>query len=776
AAALYGSRANAGVIQIFTRRGRQGRLEFSLDQELFASETPDRYDLNMSPGAGYTDVTYVVPGRPIGSPVERFDVQDDVFRRGWGTNTQLSVSGGSEGTSFYLSGGHRGEEGILEATDYARTNVRGKLVQRLTDWAEVTANASFIQAETNNLPEGEQTIGLLTTVIFTPTTFDPSFREAQGRFPFSPVPGFTANPLDVIANWEFPEEVVRFLGSFEAALTPVEDLTLRWIFGIDDYRQESRFFRPPQSLSPGDAGSIANPVRFSRQVNNDLTANYEWDVRPGAALTSTLGFRYTQDRADVISASATNLAPGQELVGGGTQFASQSFAETRTIGGFLQERLSLGGSLFLTGGLNVEGSSAFGTDQRWQLFPRFGVSWIVDEGGWWDRSPFSGFLSTLRLRAAYGETGSQPPGAYLRFENYVDVAYSGLAGYVASTTVGNPELEPERQREYEAGFEAGLFGDRASLEFTWYDSRTSQLVLPVPLAPSQGAVQQFQNVGVVRNRGVELALNTVNLSRDRLTWRSRLTLATNRNRVEKLFTGTDTMQIATLGGDYLNAVIVGQPLGIFYGGVYERDAAGNVVYRRVTADSLLLPSRARDTIRSATGAVIATPFARRILGNPHPKLVATLGNAFELGERVEVSFLLDGRFGNDVANFTRRITELFGTDRVVEREISGDTVFRTFSLNPAGRSLIYEEYVEDGSFVKLREVALRYRLPEAWVGRFGADDASIRLAGRNLHTWTDYRGLDPEINLFSNNAVARGVDFANTPVPRTFVLSVNLTF
>jgi TonB-dependent starch-binding outer membrane protein SusC len=777
AAALYGSRANSGVIQIFTRRGRQGRPRFSFSQELSTSATPDKLELNMSPLAGYTDVTYVLPsGTPLGSPVQRYDLQDLLFRRGYASNSQLAVSGGTEGTSYYLSGSYRDETGILEGTGFTRATARGKITQRLSPILEVTANASFVQSQTDLVLEGEQPNGLLTTIIFTPTTFNPAFRDELGRYPYSPVPGFAANPLDVLANWDFPEEVVRFTGSFEASARPLSGLSLRWLMALDDYRQESRFFRPPLSLSQQDVGTVSNPIRLSRQINTDLTASYEWGPSDNLQLTTTGAFRYTQDEADVITAGASVLAPGQELVGGASPFASQLFSDLRTVGGYLQEQLELNDQLFVSGAVNVEGSSAFGSDQRWQAFPRLGLSYVADQAGWWEGSALGEVLSTFRVRAAYGQTGSQPPGAYLRFENYTDLAYSGLPGYVASTTVGNPDLKPERQREYEAGFEAGFFDDRAQLELTVYDQRTRDLVLPVPIPPSKGAQQQFQNIGEVSNRGLELALSTVNISRERFSWRSRLTYARNRNRVEQLYRGTDTLMQASLGGDYLNAVITGQPLGVFYGGVYERDAAGDVVYRRFTADSLLLPSRARDTIYDASGNILATPFARRIIGDPNPDFVATFGNTFQFGESVELSVLLDGRFGNDVTNFTRRITEFFGTAKVVEREISGDTVPRTYSLNPAGRIGVYEEYVEDGSFVKLREVALSWALPSGLARRVGAEDVELRVAGRNLHTWTKYSGLDPEVNLFGTNAVARGVDFATTPIPRSFVVGLNFNF
>ena len=381
-------------------------------------------------------------------------------------------------------------------------------------------------------------------------------------------------------------------------------------------------------------------------------------------------------------------------------------------------------------------------------------------------SLFHGPLSSLRLRGAYGETGGQPPGAYSRFDNYINTSFAGRPGLVASTTIGNPNLKPERQREYEFGFDAGVFDDRAQIEATYYDKRTTDLVLSVPTALSTGASQQLQNIGELTNKGVELALNTINVERRGFSWRSRLTWAANRNEITKLAARSDTLVFG-----YLNAVIVGQPVGAFYGGIYARTADGKIAYAKVTADSLLLPVRGRDTL--ATGASVN---AARVIGDPNPDFTASLNNTFDLPAGIQLGVLLDGRFGNDVANFTRRITEFFGSDAELGLEARGDTVPKTFGRNPAGRISIYEEYIENGSFVKLREVSLAKRFDGAWIQRVGAQSMQLRVAGRNLHTWTSYRGLDPEVNLFSAQTVARGVDFATIPLPRTITASLTFTF
>nr|MDQ3389144.1 SusC/RagA family TonB-linked outer membrane protein [Gemmatimonadota bacterium] len=757
AAALYGSRANNGVIQIFTKRGVQGKPLVSFTTEFSAAETPEQFFFLDSPTAGFGDVVFL--RKPdgsryaLGDPIQRFNVQDQIFRTGYGTNNQLSVSGGSEGTSYYLSGAWTDQDGIIRSTSHDKATVRGKLTQRLSSILEMTATGSYIRSGTQYQPEGEQTQGALTIALFTPTGFNYAFDETLGRYPYTPI--LRANPLQVIEDLRAEANVDRFLGSAQATLTPFRDFSLTGLIGIDDSREENVYLQPPFSLSAGFTGSITNPVRSIFKWNTDVTANLESAFSEAFALTSTAGFRYTSDRNNVVRAGAENLPPGQQTVGGSTQFASQGIVEFRTVGGFLQERVSINDRLFLTGGVNAEASSAFGADQRWQLFPRLGASWVVNEEPFWVGNPVANVLSTLRLRASYGETGGQPPAAYSIFNNFVDVNFGGRPGQAGSAVLANADLKPERQREYEGGFDIGLFDDRAQVEFTYYDQRTNDLVLLVPQSLSSGFSVQYQNIGEISNKGVELTLGAEVLRRGSFGWNTRLTYAANRNRVETLRTAADT-----IFSEYLNIVTEGQPVGVFYGATYQRDGDGNLV---LTAGK---PRRNR-----VNGVV-----TREVLGDPNPDFTAALNNDFNFGDNLQLSFLLDGRFGNDVANFTRRIQDYFGLGPQTQLEIEDPNVVTGFGTLNIERHLTYEEFVEDGSFVKLREIALSYALPGRWARRAGAESAQLRLAGRNLYTWTDYSGVDPEVNLFGGSTIARGVDFVTTPIPRTFSVGFNLTF
>jgi len=753
ATALYGSRANNGVIQIFTKQGRQGAPRITLTTSVQANQNPETYDLLLEPVAVQTDVA-VGLAPSLGAPVDRFDVQDQIFRTGYGTSNSLSISGGNEQTSYYFSGNYLKEQGTVESTDYEKKDVRLNLTHQVNERLSVTGRANYLDSVTNLIPEGEQTQGVLTAITFTPTSWNPAFNPNLGRFPYNPLG--LGNPLDVIENWRTEENVTRFTGNAEAELHLLDNLRAGYMLGIDDYRLQDTYLQPPFSLTANFNGFIQTPVRDSRQITSLATVNHDTRLGEGLELGSTGGFRYSRERAEVIRAAAQDLPPGAEVVSGATQFASQSISVQERAEFFLQEQLSFGDRLTLTGAVNYEGASSFGEDERWQIYPKVGAAWRLDQEPWWEGNAIDRFVDQLKLRAAYGESGGPTPGAYELFDNLVTQNFAGKPGRVPSTQLGNPELRPEREREFEAGFEASLLDDRVGLDFSAYWDETEDLILSVPLPTSRGISSQLQNIGVIENRGWELSLTTVNLTRENFSWRSRLSLGGNENEVKELVTEADSILVG-----YLNWVIEGQPVGVFYGWFYDRNEDGTL-----KLDAAGKPRRARNAQNVP---------ARRILGDPNPDLLASLANTVNWGQNLEFYVLLDGRFGNEVANFSRRITQFLGSDPIMIEEINGTVVPGYYGRN-AERFNAYEEYIEPGWFVKLREVAATWRVDPRWVQAFGASGMSLRIAGRNLYTWTDYTGLDPEINLFAANTVAIGVDFSNVPIPRNYSISATFNF
>ena len=780
AAALYGSRANNGVVQIFTRRGRAGRPKVAFQTRYSDNRLREQLPLN------------AYPFNAVGDSVARFNYQDELFRGASVFENNLSVDGGTEQTQYYVGGSWTEEEGILRATDASRRTGRVNVTQQVFPSLRLEAGANFTNNQANLLPNGEAS-GVLTGFVFAPTTAN--LFPVNGVYPLATV----VNPLLAVDRFRYPQETNRFLGNVRARWAPLSNLNVDYTFGYDGYSQQASEFVPRGSFPAGQiaTGLSANAIRDSRLVDQNAVATLTTRPTAGVELGTSFGANYTSQEIETTTAAAFNLGPIGELVGAGvTPAANQNVVELLTLGVYGQQTASLGNRLFLTAALRADASSTFAEDERWQLFPKASASYVVSDEGWYRESGLAQSLSSLRLRAALGYAGNQPSvlNAYSRFDEYSFVNFDAKPGLVNSVTLGNPQLKPERQREVEFGADAGLFGDRISLEGTYYDKRVSGLLFFRPVSPSTGYSRQFFDIGAMTNKGLELLARTVNLDSPRLRWESTFTYTRNRNRVEDL-----TIPAFTSATGYPNRIQEGEPAGIFYGayamkncqtGVPLTDSLGRL---RISTG---LPSATTDEGRAAREALsggTCNSDALRKLGDPNPSWLGSVLNEFRVGSNARVRVLFDGSFGNDVMNLTRRIQNLSTAlnSQEAERELLpfGDAR----KLPPGYLSSqfnIFEQYVEDGSFVKLRELALSYTLNLPQLRTALPQGIDLTLAGRNLFVWTDYTGYDPEANFLGQNpaggsgtagnvngtAADRGFDFASYPIPRTWSISARFTY
>jgi len=739
AAALYGSRANNGVVQIFTKRGRPGTPEFTWQTRYATLDVPKRLPMNLYP----TDAA--------GNPVTRYDYQNFIFQTGDVVENTLGVEGGDDRTTYYLSGNWTDETGLITNSASSRKGGRLNFSQLLYPTLRVSLGANFVNTHDEFEPNGEQTTGVLTAVLFTPTTF--SFFPVSGVYPKAPTGASFANPLDVIRSWKAPQDVNRFIGSVRARFTPTPKLAFDYTLGYDGYQLEVGQLIPRGSLNSEPTGRAMSIERDSRIVNSDAVASFTHRPSEALELTSAVGSNYTWQRIGTTTAGATDLLPTGELVSSGAiPLSGQTLFELATLGFYGQESVNWRDRLYVTGAVRWDASSTFGADRRWQAYPKLSASYVLSDEPWFAASAVGRVFSSLRLRSALGYAGNQPSpaNAYAVFDSYGKAVNSGRVGVVNSVTLGNSDLRPERQREFEFGADFGFRRNRLSLEATYYNKLVKDLLLFRPLATSTGYTQRFENIGEMSNKGVELLLRSINVESDRLRWETTVTYSRNRNRVEKL-------TVAPFVSGYANRVEQGQPLGFFYGRYYQRDASGAILL-------------------DALGRPVSSTASRKI-GDPNPDWMGSLLNEVQVGRHVRLRVLLDGTFGNDVLNFSRRILDIFGTGRDAEREL---LPFGDPDKLPSGylfaRRNIFEEYVEDGSFVKLREVSLSYRLPDEVARGLRARSGELTVAGRNLYTWTKYTGYDPEMNLFGQLTLERGNDFATVPIPRTWSFAVRLTY
>jgi TonB-linked SusC/RagA family outer membrane protein len=770
AAALYGSRANNGVVQIFTKRGVAGRSRISLQTRVSHNELPQKLRVN--------DYPFDIQG----NPVTRVDMQDLIFRDATAFESNLSVDGGNDQTRYYINGTWSEEDGIQRGEASSRRGARVNITQQIRPRLSLDLGANFVNTRNDFMVNGEGT-GVLTAFLFNPTTYDP--RPVLGIYPLAPV--LNPNPLLAIDRFKNPQDINRFIGNAQARWNPMDRLTLSYTLGYDGYSLEQGEFFPRGAFPPpGTAmlGLAANAISNSRILNQDAVANYLMDWNE-LQLTTSGGVNYTQQRIRNTTAAASGLIPVVEVVSGGaTPSATQTIVELKTFGFYVQEQIGWRDRLFLTGAIRWDASSTFGPAERWQVFPKASLSYVVSEDNWFRGLVPERAVSSLRLRTALGFAGNQPSvlNAYSRFDEYGAVTFDGKPGVVNSVTLGNEALKPERQREWEIGADMGLLDDRVSLEATYYNKLVEDLLFFRPVATSTGFSRQFSAIGSMSNKGLELLARTINVDQPNFRWDMTAVYTRNRNRVESL--DIPSFQSAT---GYPNRIRRGDPVGIFYGvyavrncqtGAYLLDSLGRL------RPSTSLPADVAQR-RAMAGGTCADS-ANAVLGDPNPDWMGSLLNEFQLGKAFRFRVLLDGSFGNDVMNLSRRIRDLGTALNSPENEAEflpyGDP--RKLPSGFFARRLgIFSEYVEDGSFVKLREVSATYTFTQPFVRRYFSDGIELTLGGRNLYTWTDYSGYDPEGNLFGQNAPGltttaadRGFDFASVPIPRTWSASVRFTY
>lgn len=748
AAALYGSRANNGVVQIFTKRGQAGLNRVVAGTRMVRSDLENRIEFALT------------PKNLDGTPVTRYDPQDLIFREPWGSDTYVSFSGGSDDTQYYISGNFVNENGIMRGSDHEKINFRMNLDQRVNSWLNLAAGANYIRSNTNLVINGEQgSGGLLTAAVFAPTTLDLAARDPVTGQLVNQTAGVFLNPLYVLEQFKTPQDVNRFVGSLQAKANPWSTVRLNYSLGYDQYTMGTTL-AIPRGTTGTPLGSATSANRRNMLVNNDLNASYDFGLGESVRLTTSAGMNHTYQKLDQLNAGASDLTPLTTLVRGAVPSASQGQIELVTLGFFGQQQFAFDNKLYLTGALRWDASSTFGKDERWQVYPKVSGSYVVSEESFIKDN--ASWISELRLRAALGFAGNQPPlsEAYTTVPRYGTTTNIDRLGLVPLGTPGNPNLKPERQREWEAGADLAVWNNRIGTRFTYYNQYVTDLLLVRPFVPSAGFSSVLDNVGELSNKGIELELSTTNITRSNFDWNSRVIYSRNSNRIEKL-------SVAPFTVGYTNLVIEGQPVGVHFMSAFKRDDNGNVM-----TDSIGPIREDRPGTQCPQPEFCLPGSTNRITGSPWPDWTGSLFNEFNFGKNISLSFLLDGAFGLELWNQTQRIQDIFAAGPLYDRLLRGE-------ITSAQRSRlqgIWENYLEDASYIKLRDVSLRFRTNASWLRNVGASRAEFEIVGRNLKTWTDYTGYDPEINMFGLNTVERGTDFAVYPNARTIGFGVRLTY
>lgn len=806
AAAQYGSRAANGVVLITTKRGQSGapRLSFTtsfnvneLRKGVPISTYPKQFGFaalrlhtiggisaaQIAANPGVTTVGIVRDGvtTQLASnlvDVKRYNYFDEIFRTAYGTDNTLSLSGGRDNTQYYVSFGYLNNQGIIKGTDFSRYNLRARLDQRLTNWAKLSAGLSYINSLSNEKANGNVFYSPINSVTITNNLWDITRRDAAGNL--QAVEPTRVNPLSTIEDMTFTQAVNRTISDVQLNLTPMRGLSLDWIVGVDTYSQLGKsYIRPYPYQSVANLPLERYPFGFASTVNNqvmllnsDVNASYERTFSDDFKLNVVAGFNYQFSQQDYSQANGQNLAPFIETVSGAastTLRAGYGLDRFNLSGVFGQATVGYRNLAFLTAAIRRDRSSKFSPSETNQVYPKVSASFVVSDLDFWKNAGFANAFNAMKLRASYGEAGNLSGiGTYSRFWQFQPVGFLGRNTIIPSSILANPRVRPERMEELEAGADLSFLDNRLNLTFTTYNQRIKDLVVNRVLAPSTGGSSIVNNVGEMENRGYEIALDIVPVRTKDLSWN--LTLLYNQNRNKVLSLGSPTIAINNVAGAPV-FLIEGQPASVFYGFPYARNSDGSLL---LTSQGL--PQRERGTQTSVTEY---TPqrtaegqptgaYVLKVIGNPNPKWTGSVNSDLTY-KRATLHILVDAVQGLQVFNADKRTRENVGIGELAEKEMTGELPRGyIFSIGT-----IEEFRVDNGSFVKLREIGLSYQLPKF---AKAISNLNVSLIGRNLISWDKYNGFDPETNAGGTSDLLRGVDFGNVPIPRTYRIQLSATF
>jgi TonB-linked SusC/RagA family outer membrane protein len=740
AAAIYGSKASNGVVIINTKRGRAGsEPRVDVTQRLGMYTLANKIGARRFSSEDEAAAAFGEQAREHYRQGQFFDHEAQLAgRRDLSTETVASVSGATGDTRYFGSALVKNDEGIIGHTGYEKQSFRLNVGQKLGSLVDVNASANIVHTLSDRGLSNNDNAGVTYHMVL---PFTPSFYNLEpdenGVYPLNPFIGSLANPLQTAALVRNDEDVWRLLAAGDATINVHKDATseLRVLanFGVDRFQQKNNVFFPPElNFEPVDDGLPGTSLAGTSDVRNlNGGLNVVYNLRPqGTGITSTTsaGISLEERAMNSVYVISRYLNAGLPNVDSGTQVVVREDRQlVRDRGYYLQEEaILLDERLTLIGALRGEQSSNHGNSNKLFLYPKLATAYRVPS--------FSPTVDEFKVRLAYGETGNQPKYGQKFNALLATGNIEGFPGLVGSGILGDANIEPERQREVEAGVDAIFMGGNIITELTLYQRNISNLLLQRALAPSTGFTTQFLNGGSLRNRGVEIMVQLNPFNGGEFEWISNTTFTLNRSKV------TDLPVPAFLAGGF------GTGLGAFR---IEKGASAT----QIVGNSGLKEDNTCCVVKK--------------LGDTEPDFRMGFSNSFRY-RGWSLSFLLDWQKGSDVINLTRFIYDL--GQNSPDYVGAGEQRLKDWSTN-AG------VYIEDASFLKMREITLTYQLPDAWVTQVPkVKSARVSLSARNVFTLTGYSGLDPEVSNFGNQAIARNIDVAPFPPSRSFWTSIDVGF
>jgi TonB-dependent starch-binding outer membrane protein SusC len=829
AAAIYGSRASNGVILITTKKGISGRPEISFGgyygtqkdwrriDMLNARQYIDVYNEGCTNRYGINCVTFRGDPNPpttglngcaagstgcnavpssVGNNMKAWrgadtDWIDQVLRTSPISSFEAAVRGGTDKVRYFVSGNVLDQEGTQSDLGYDKLNARVNLDYAPADRLSLGTNIALtralsLRAQNDNTIQG----GLANAIAMAPTV---PVRDSAGNF----ATGFYTNPVGNIENRSASDRSVRILGNMFGQYNIIEGVSVRGAVGLDWLNQRGlRYLSPVYGGGVSTSGSGTDASEYVTKTTYEGTVNFARQLGADHSVTGVAGGSFEDNVQHGSTVSGTNF-PNEffRMLASATTITGSSDREDWGLVSYFG-RLSYTWreKVTVSGNVRRDGSSRFGTNNRYGTFPSVSVNWRIGDEGFLQGQ---NIVQNLSVRASYGITGNQQGlGNFASRATFVGGAnYMDIPG-ISPQRLANADLRWEKTKQTNVGTDFAVLSNRLKIAFDYYKKETEDLLYSQPLPTTTGFSSITSNIGSMENKGFDVGVTAewFQSRGDGFNLSSSLTLSRNRNKVTSLY--KDQPNLGT------NSIIVGQPLGVFYGyvmdGIFQSQAEVAAHATQTVNTNPRLATAAGDIRwKDLNGDGLINTSDRQVIGNPWPDYEGGLNNTASY-KGVDLSAFIQFSQGNDIFNGIRIYKDRFGSDgdnhdvRALERWTPtnpSNTEPRAIWGDPNGNTRTSSRFVEDGSYWRLKNVVLGYRLPiqasgstasqgwAQWIGSaIGARNIRVYVQGQNLITETNYSGFDPEVNSSGNSSTTRGYDFYALPQPRTITFGFNIGF
>lgn len=787
ATAIYGSRGANGVVMITTKRGTEGKGKLAVSANYsFQNATNVPSLLNAAQYAELSNDMMVNSGRnpnpEWANPSELgagTDWMDELLRTGVMQNYTVSYSGGNEKSHYYVSGGFLDQSGIVKSVNYRRFTFQSNSDAQVLKWLKFSNNITF-SADTKK--SGSYNIGdaLKALPIYPVKNEDGSWSGPDGNSEWY---GSTRNPIGPTELNKSQTDGYNFLANLTAELTFTKWLKFKSTFGYDAKFWFIDNFTPKYNWKPTPTEET------SRYKSDNKSFTYLWDnyflfdhtfaEKHRVGLMAGMSAQWNTN--DYLNAQKNvfmfdnvhEMDNGEEMyaIGGNeTEWALLSY--------MARVNYSYEDRYLLTATIRRDGSSRFGKKHRWGTFPSVSVAWRASQEKWF---PKNDYINDLKVRAGYGVTGSQASvGNYSYLASYNTSVYpfgisSGNQTALVSSTLANPYIHWEEVAQTNIGFDASLFNSRVMFSFDAYLKETRDMLVKASIPITSGfedTTTTYTNAGKVRNQGIEMSLHTINLTGE-LGWETNLTATYNKNKIKDLNSDVP-YYINQINNSYVTMLAKDYPINVFYGyvtdGIFQNQSEVNTHAVQPGAE----PGDIR--FRDLNNDGVINDSDRTVIGNPNPSWLFSMNNSLSY-KGFELSVFLQGIAGNKIYNAnnidnTGMAAAYNQTTDVLkrwQREGTSNSMPRAVFGDPNQNTRVSDRFVENGSYLRLKNITLSYTFPKQWLQKAQIENARLSLSCENVATITGYSGFDPEVGI-------NGIDQNRYPISRTFSLGLNFNF